>query len=271
MASEARVLRSAGPASACGRIRVAAISPQESAMRERPWRRFDSYALVLVFGGHGRYRDVRGRDAPVGAGDALLVTPGFEHWYGPPDGRRWSELFVVFEGPAFDLLASAGVLTPERAVLPGRGAPAWVERVAALAGAPAPATPEAALTEVWAFAQLLLELVSGEPAAAPPEDPIAGARRLLAGDLTAALALEDVAARVGLGYERFRHRFAAEVGTSPARYRETRRHEAARDLLRHTRLPHREIAALLGYSDEFHFSKRFRALAGRSPRDYRRG
>lgn len=237
-------------------------------MRERPWRRFDGYALVLVFSGHGTYRDVRGRDEPVGGGDAILVTPGFEHWYGPPDGQRWGELFVVFEGPLFDLLAGAGVLGPERPLLRGRGAAEWVERTTALVGAATPSSPEAALSELWSFGALLLDLL-GPAAPVPERDPIGTAQRLLASDLDASLDLVDVARSVGLGYERFRHRFSAEAGSSPARYRDQRRIEAARELLRHTELPHRQIAAILGFADEFHFSKRFRALVGCSPRAFR--
>jgi AraC-like DNA-binding protein len=35
-------------------------------------------------------------------------------------------------------------------------------------------------------------------------------------------------------------------------------------------MTHREIARTLGYADEFHFSRRFRAQYGVPPRDYRR-
>jgi AraC-like DNA-binding protein len=265
---EAVVLRSGGAGGPLGRIRVAAVSPKESAMRERPWRRFDGYAVVLVFGGQGSYRDVNGRDEPIGAGDVIVVTPGFEHWYGPPPGRHWSELFVVFEGAAFDLLAAAGVLTPAAAVLRGRGGADWVERVAGAVAAPAPATPAEAAADVWAFAGLLLELLAA-PAPAAQRDPIVHARRLLEADLTAALAMREVAARVGLGYERFRHRFAAEVGVSPARYRDQHRIDAARELLRHTEMRHHQLAAILGFADEYHFSKRFRAAAGVPPGAFR--
>lgn len=93
---------------------------------------------------------------------------------------------------------------------------------------------------------------------------------LLADDLTAALDMRRVAADVGLPYDTFRHRFAAEVGQPPLMYRNTRRLQAAAILLRMTDLTLRTIAHTLGYTDEFHLSRRFRAHFGMPPRDYRR-
>ncbi len=240
-------------------------------MRERPWRRFEGYAVVLVFGGRGAYRDVTGREEEIGPGDVIVVSPGFAHWYGPPDGSRWSEMFVVFDGPAFDLLAAAGVISTERPVLRGRGGGDWMERLAAVVGAPAPRGAGHAMTELWTFSALLLELLSESgDGATEAADPIARGARLLQGDLGARLALRDVAGQVGMSYERFRHRFTDAIGSSPARYRDAHRIAAARELLRHTEMTHRQIAGVLGFADEFHFSKRFRQLSGDPPSAFRR-
>jgi len=79
-----------------------------------------------------------------------------------------------------------------------------------------------------------------------------------------------VAAEVGLSYDAFRRRFTAQVGQSPSAFRTSRRLQTAATLLRVTDLTHREIARALGFADEFHLSRRFRAQFGVSPRDYRR-
>ena len=99
--------------------------------------------------------------------------------------------------------------------------------------------------------------------------PIRIARELLAADLTAELDLRDVARRIGLPYDTFRKRFRADVGVSPGAFRLDRRIDAAKSLLRMTPMTHAAIAASLGFANEQHFAKRFRARAGRSPRDYR--
>ncbi len=92
----------------------------------------------------------------------------------------------------------------------------------------------------------------------------------LADDLTASTDLAAVAAESGLSYDTFRRRFAAQVGQTPAAFRSVHRLQTAATLLRLTDLTHREIARTLGFADEFHLSRRFRAHFGVSPRDYRR-
>ncbi|MGH3756186.1 helix-turn-helix domain-containing protein [Actinophytocola sp.] len=81
-------------------------------------------------------------------------------------------------------------------------------------------------------------------------------QRRLGEDLAARLDLAAVAAAVGMGYESWRKRFQAALGLPPARYRLHRRVVAAQELMRHTSLPGREIARLVGFSDEYHLSKR---------------
>ena len=97
------------------------------------------------------------------------------------------------------------------------------------------------------------------------------ARSLLDTDLGRPIDLAAVAAEVGLSYENFRKRFQRAMGVSPARYRTVRRIEAARELLRYTpQMTNRQVAASLGFSDEYHFSKRFTQITGMTPRQLRR-
>jgi AraC-like DNA-binding protein len=238
-------------------------------MRERPWRYYPYYAVVLVYGGTGAYRDTAGRDQPVEAGDAMLVRPGLGHWYAPRAGTRWSEIYIVFEGPVFDLL-DLGALEPVRRREP---VTQWIERMVSCISVPPPSGAAGARREVLRLVDLLLDVFDDPDPVATEDggDPIARARRLLEADLAAREPLPGIAERVGLGYERFRHLFARETGTSPARYRDRHRIQAARELLRGTALTHRQIAHTLGYADEFHFSKRFRQATGRSPRAFRTG
>jgi AraC-like DNA-binding protein len=266
MSDQPVILRARTPDTPIGRIRVAVRSPRERAMPEWPWRRYDAYAVVMVLSGSGRYRDPEGHDRAVEPGDAIVVRPGRPHWYGP-SGGHWGELFVIFEGPLFDLLFASAVPGADEPVR--RLEPAWIGRFEDALRAPPADDPVAALLD---FARRLVGVLAGrEPdrVVAPEDDPIALAKGLLAADFGAELKLPAVAVRCGLSYETFRRRFAREVGMSPGRYRDERRIEAAIDLLATTRLPHRVIASTLGFADEYHFSKRFRALTGQPPRAVR--
>ena len=92
---------------------------------------------------------------------------------------------------------------------------------------------------------------------------------LLEGDLTETLDLPAVAAEVGLPYETWRRRFRAETGTSPYAHRAARRLSAATELLVHTGLGVRDIAAATGFTDERHLIRRFREATGLTPRAFR--
>jgi len=133
----------------------------------------------------------------------------------------------------------------------------------------APADGHGADREVLAVLDLLVALDAPPPEAAPPW--LQRSQALLAAGLDGPLDLAQVAAEAGLPYETWRKRFRAATGRSPARFRRERRVEAAATLLRTTALPQREIAARVGFHDEYHLSRRFREIAGVPPSALRRG
>ena len=95
------------------------------------------------------------------------------------------------------------------------------------------------------------------------------ARALLDEQAVSGGSIKAVARHMGLGYETFRKRFARE-GISPGKYMTTRIMARASDLLHHPELSLREIALRCGFCDEFHLSKRFKAVVGVSPHQFRR-
>jgi AraC family transcriptional regulator, arabinose operon regulatory protein len=64
--------------------------------------------------------------------------------------------------------------------------------------------------------------------------------------------------------------FKQQTGCSPREYLHLLRIHKACQLLRSTVLNVKEIAARLGYQDQFHFSRQFKAFQGLSPTEYRK-
>lgn len=62
--------------------------------------------------------------------------------------------------------------------------------------------------------------------------------------------------------------FRQATGRKPLDYLNGLRIERSKERLRASDAPLREIARLVGYSDEYYFSRRFRQLTGRTPRQY---
>lgn len=81
----------------------------------------------------------------------------------------------------------------------------------------------------------------------------------------------ELAREAGLCERRFRQVFRQATGMQPKKYHEALRVGIAEELLRNTPLSIGEIAARLGYSSQFHFSRAFRQKHNMPPKEYRGG
>jgi len=255
-----------------GRVTLAGFIRNGRGVLETGLRVLGSYALVYVIDGGGHYRDATGLSRSVRAGDLLLIFPELAHTYGPDPTTHWTELFLVFEGPLFDLWRASGLLTPARPVLHLEPIEQWAHRFEAVLGAPR--TPGAAppLLEICRLQLALGEALLAGSIGARPGDEAAWVERacaLLEADLERAADLPDLARDLGMSYDGFRKRFQAAVGVPPARYRTGRAIDRACELMQLGHLSDRQIADRLGFCDEFYFSRRFKQVTGRSPRDFR--
>jgi len=84
------------------------------------------------------------------------------------------------------------------------------------------------------------------------------------------LTVTDLAAAARLSESHFCRAFRATCGMSPMKYIAKARVEAAQIILLRDPLPLREVALICGFSDQSHFTKVFQAIAGESPRRWRR-
>lgn len=229
-------------------------------------RSLPHYTLVYVTRGEGRYRDDRGVDVPVQAGDAILVRPGVEHWYGPARGDTWDEFYLVFEGAVFDMWRETGCFDRERPVSPLRPMDFWRDRILNLIGGKPAQTEHELLRESIRLQELLADIAeAGEEDVADDIAWLEGAKEAIAATMDVRLA----ARQMGQSYEAFRKRFRKLSGRSPGRHRTNVLMEKACDMLGMPGILLRDIADELGYCDEYHFSRQFSKSVGWSPSEYR--
>jgi AraC-like DNA-binding protein len=242
-------------------------------------RVYGNYALVYVLEGGGDYWDALNGKRSVQAGDAILIFPDIAHTYGPHNSvnnQHWDEFFCVFDGPAFDLLRAQGLLNPQLPVLRANPIAHWLPRLEAVVSQPPSWLATKRLAQVGAFWQVLVDLLSCNPlpAEAPSTqtthpDWLMQACALLETNLHEESDLAHIAQRVGLPYETFRKHFQKHLGQSPAKYRAGKKIEAACSMLQQSDLTLHAIAAQLGFTDEFHLSRRFKQVKGVAPSAYR--
>ena len=83
------------------------------------------------------------------------------------------------------------------------------------------------------------------------------------------ISIEEIAAVSGLNRSYFGKVFRDAVGESPQAYLLHYRMARAAQLLKETRLSIGEIASLVSYDNQLHFSRAFKNVHGVSPREYR--
>ncbi|MBF0245496.1 MAG: helix-turn-helix transcriptional regulator [Planctomycetes bacterium] len=228
------------------------------------------YALVYLHRGKGWYADDRGRSR-IEPGDVFQRFPGHRHQVHmeTPTVR----CYIAVPSQVFELLQLMGIASVDRPVLKLQPCEerhrAFEDILNSLS-----TCEEGELAPVLLKMQGLIWTLHGEarlgqfPADRDPS--ISKAAQLLSQDFAVPLRLAEFARQLGMNYNTFRKRFAAETGSSPGDYRIRRRIERAMVLISQTRLPHREIAGQLGYSDEYAFSAQFKKLTGLSPLEFKR-
>jgi AraC-like DNA-binding protein len=250
-----------------GRVTLAGWNRNTPAAHDGPMRVYGSYAVVYSLAGAAHYADALGRSADIRPGDLILVFPNVGHRYGPPAGKTWDEFYVCFEGPVFDVWRKRGVLNPARPIYHLEPLDYWLRRLEEIVAPNLPALERVCRAQT--FLADALTNYERDLAAERDEVWLAQARSLLDADIAKALYVETVARKLGLSNETFRKRFVRLAGISPYRYRMTRVIDHACRLVREDRLTNKEIAEQLGFSDEFHFSHRFKQVTGRSPSQFR--
>lgn len=232
-------------------------------------RTFGKYAVVYLLNGGGYMKWAGHPSLTVRPGDLLFVYPEIPHAYGPGPREFWSEFFIVFEGPVFDLWRRLGLLQPQNPIRHLPQIRRWLPRMESVVAPGLPATAAGMLRRICRLQQFFSDIAQ-EPEIESTAVPwLPAARQLLLDSPESAP--EAVAQRLGLSYETFRKEFTRQTGLPPARYRLHRRIDQARLLIAERRLTNKQVAETLGFYDEFHFSRRFHEVTGQTTRAYRRG
>lgn len=255
-----------------GRISLAGFVHNSPGLPAHPLRELGSYALVYMLAGEIRYRDATGRNLNVYAGDLMLLFPDLAHTYGPDERRHWTALYIVFNGPVFDLWRSLRLLDPAQPLHHLQPIDFWARQFESVLEAPHHSDLAPPLLEVCRLQLVLGQALLNGPSGRLSDEEIAWVTRacaLLASDLGRTLQLHEVAHELGMSYDQFRKRFARSVGVPPGRYRTVCTFDRACELIQQGGLTDRQIAHSLGFCNEFHFSRRFKQVVGRTPSQFR--
>jgi len=231
------------------------------------FRQFPHQVLVLTTAGRAQFRDERGRSGTLTPGSVLALFPGVRHVFAPDAGQRWDEFYVIFSGPVFAPWQDRGLFDPSRPILQLGEPQSWLRRFAAVVD---PGEPAPALGAVARLQQVLADVFI-----ATDEARLSSTERTWFTEACRALSpeaghasLTAIARRLGLSVQVLRKRFRAMAGIAPGVWRERQRLEQALRLLRDRSVG--EVADILGFCDQFHFSRRFKSHYGLAPTEFKR-
>lgn len=233
-----------------------------------------AYQFILVSEGTGSFQSERraGRQR-VRGGDVLILFPGVWHRYAPDADTGWVEHWLECRGPAFDRAVAQGIIDPGTPVVRAGLDPdvvscferghAWALRNAL--------RNQAVLSTLGLH---LLALIARAQTPAGSTDRsiksvVKRAQMLILQRYHQPLNVERFARELKVGYSHFRKAFRAEIGVSPKQFHLHVRLQKAQHLLTNTDMPLKEIAQMLGFDSQFHFSNQFKASFGISPRAWR--
>jgi len=228
-------------------------------------RCFQFYGLSHLIGGSGWYWSAEGKILTVEKGQAVLSTPGFVQDYAGRGGDYVQDA-LCFCGPVADQLHRSGVirdgvldLGPTRRLLP------IIEQAAD------PSFP-AQIKANLMLQNLLVELYFERFAARPRQSHAAidNLLGLIRSNPERWWTAPQMAELCNLSVSQFRRLFLKTTGYLPKSYIDRLKVQHSCELLCGSGLSVAGVAARLGYSDPFHFSRRFKAVTGLSPLEYRR-
>ncbi|MDQ8187672.1 AraC family transcriptional regulator [Pelagicoccus sp. SDUM812002] len=256
-----------------GTISLAGALKDGSCIQPESMRTLGNFALIFILSGQIAYSDANGIRQSVAPGDAILVFPDLAHAYGPAAENIWEQIYIVFNGPQFELLADAGILSATPPLWRLGSVEYWQHRLEELFRETPLRHGSDATRTIGRFVNLLTDMAAthAEAQQTPQDTWLSESMRLLSepgpnGWLTP----QQTAQRVGLSYENFRKLFAKRAGESPGSFHKRRRIEHACAMIYQGSRPFKELADEHGFCDVFHFSKAFTQVMGESPSDYRK-
>ena len=222
----------------------------------------------------GGWCELAGQLHPVRAGDLLVLPPGASHTCGAHVSNPWTLHWALAAGENLgEYLKELG--TSAQAPLFWMGEDLQLTRLfnEVLKTLETGTSFLKLLQASQALAHLLALMVRHRQEhthdASDSVQKVAASIIYMSEQLDEPLRVTGLARLANLSPAHFSVLFKQQTGCSPRDYLHLLRIHRACQLLRSSTLNVKEIAARLGYQDQFHFSRQFKAFQGVSPSEYR--
>lgn len=240
----------------------------------RKGRTLQEYQLLYISEGEGTLETRSAGRHTVKAGDMFLIFPSEWHTYRPNPETGWREHWIGFKGENIDNRVTAGFFSRKQPLY-HIGTNDTIESLYREA-------TDVAVAQRPFFQQLLAGIVNhllglmfmteANRNLLPNSDMpniIELARQYMQRSITSDITMPDVARHFNISYSTFRHIFKRYTGLAPADYFINLKIHRAKELLRSSNIPIKEIAYELHFESPEYFATLFKRRVGMSPSHFR--
>ncbi len=229
-----------------------------------PDRYFEYYSISHCHDGGGRLWLPPDFETDLKPGQCVIIPPNQNNKYGGSD-VPYVEDSVCFTGPVADRMFKSGII---RCGAFDFGSARRLLHVGELVSDP---SSYSQLEANFELQRILFDVWRRNRGGAAKEvdDPINQLQTEMRENLSRWWTVNEMAEFCHLSDDQFRRRFVSSTGMKPKEYLDRIKMRHAAELLVNSSRSVAETAEHLGYVDQFHFSRRFKALIGMSPKQYR--
>jgi AraC-like DNA-binding protein len=228
--------------------------------------------LIYIVDGEGQVEFVDQPFSPIKAGQMLIVSPGQWHRYRPDPKTGWTEYWLGIKGTHLDHLRQ-GQQLPTQCELLDVGHREDLIQLHGLIETQLLTRPTMVQQVASAAALLFLSqaLAYHKSQGSQSENTLMQkALTLMVRQADENLDLQDLAEKLGMNYDFFRHHFKVHTGLSPRQYHLQLKIQRAQELLNQSQLSIQDISEQLNFESAFYFSRLFKQKVGFSPLQWRK-